>query len=339
MRPRRTILATARAITASRLSRRISALAGYEVVGHAQDLSSAYMLCERLEPDLALIGRELTRLPEFEGLVSLLRVAGMAWIEIPDILPGDGGSGLLRASADGDAAEKGLISWLETAKALKHVTTATRGPNEAAATRPAPSGGFQPDKIILIGASTGGIDALLTILSAFPADCPPCAIVQHTGAGFSDSLVRLFSRCCAAKVVPAASGQPLLPGTVVVGAGCPGHLTLQPGPPRRCELTPGPPISGHTPSIDMLFRSAVSMAPTVTAVLLTGMGRDGAAGLLDLRRAGATTFAQDEETSTVYGMPRAAVEIGAAMESLALNRIAGELLGQSRKRASVPLAR
>ena len=81
------------------------------------------------------------------------------------------------------------------------------------------------------------------------------------------------------------------------------------------------------------------MAPTVTAVLLTGMGRDGAAGLLDLRRAGATTFAQDEETSTVYGMPRAAVEIGAAMESLALNRIAGELLGQSRKRASVPLAR
>ncbi len=339
MTRRKIILATARAISAARLSRRISVLAEYEISGLAQDLSSAYMLCERFEPELALIGKELTRLPEFEGLLSLLRVAGTAWIEIPETLPGDGGTGLLRSGAPGDEAQKALLSWLQTASQLSPVATFRDAGNAPLSARPAPSGGFQPDKMILIGASTGGIDALLTILSAFPADCPPCAIVQHTGAGFSDSLIRLFARCCAAKVVPAASGQLLLPGTVVVGAGCPGHLTLLPGPPRQCALTPGPPVSGHTPSIDMLFRSAVSLAPSVTAVLMTGMGRDGAAGLLDLRRAGATTFAQDEATSTVYGMPRAAVELGAAIESLALNRIAGELLSRSRKRPALPLTR
>ncbi|WP_112309073.1 chemotaxis protein CheB [Pseudogemmobacter bohemicus] len=339
MKSRKILIATARAISGARLSRRIAELPGYEICGQAQDLSSAYILSESCEPSLALIGSELTRLPEFEGLLSLFRVSETAWLEIPESPPGESrpitGTGPTGSGTEGQS----LADWLESAQRQSPVAPLMPVRRNAATPRPAPDGQFLPDRIILIGASTGGIDALLTILSAFPANCPPCAIVQHTGAGFSDSLVRLFARCCAASVVPAAAGQKLVPGTVVIGAGCPGHLILKPGSPPLCDLVVGPPVSGHTPSVDMLFRSAVGFAPSVTAALLTGMGRDGAAGLLELRRAGAMTIAQDEASSTVYGMPRAAVEIGAAMESLPLNRIAGELLSHSRKRQALPLAR
>ncbi|GAB1363097.1 hypothetical protein MASR1M32_23330 [Rhodobacter sp.] len=166
------------------------------------------------------------------------------------------------------------------------------------------------------------------VLSAFPPDCPPTAIVQHTGAAFSDSLIRLLDRCCAAQVLPAQSGAPLQPGHVIVGAGCGGHMRLQPGSPPQVLVTPGPAVSGHVPSVDEMFRSALSIAQRVAAALLTGMGRDGAAGMLDLRRAGAATIAQDEATSVVYGMPRAAWENGGAQCRLPIDRIGPELLAR-----------
>ncbi|NPD16183.1 chemotaxis protein CheB [Xinfangfangia sp. D13-10-4-6] len=334
MNTSKVIIVTARAITAARLSRRISSLKNYDISGVASDLSTAYILSERAEPAVALNGKELARMPEFEGLLSLFRVSQTAWLEIPESLPGEVVMDLASAARRADGPDE-LQRWLQTAAKPKPVATPTELRRYPSMPRPTQTGGFAPEKLILMGASTGGIDALLTILSTFPADCPPCAIVQHTGAGFSDSLVRLFARCCAAKVQPAASGVKMLPGTVVVGAGCPGHLTLTPGKPVLCDLSFGPPVSGHTPSVDMLFRSAVSFAPAVTAVLLTGMGRDGAAGLLELRRAGAMTFAQDEASSTVYGMPRAAAELGAAVESLPLGKISEMLLAHSRKRSSV----
>ncbi|WP_225030528.1 CheB methylesterase domain-containing protein, partial [Xinfangfangia pollutisoli] len=201
------------------------------------------------------------------------------------------------------------------------------GGASAAAHPLAPARRFGADRLILIGASTGGIDALLQILAAFPADCPPTAIVQHTGAAFSDSLIRLFARCAAARVVTAESGVALQAGTIMVGAGCRGHLTLRPGKALITEVTPGAPVSGHMPSVDMLFRSALPIAPRVAAALLTGMGRDGAQGLLELRQAGARTLAQDEATSVVYGMPRAAADLGAAERIVPLARVAPELLG------------
>lgn len=322
MTTRKVILITTRAISAARLSRRIAALPGYEIAGLAPDLSSAYMLTEGSEPGLALIGPELARQPEFEGLLSMFRVTGTSWLEIPEALPPPG---------PGQSAEDGLAAWLDTAQSLPPVPGRAAG----GGARAQAGGGFLPDRLILIGASTGGIDALMTILPAFPADCPPTAIVQHTGAAFSDSLIRLFARCTAARVIPAAHGTPLEPGTIMVGAGSAGHLRLAAGRPLRSELAPGAPVSGHLPSVDMLFRSAVPMGQSVAAALLTGMGRDGAQGLLELRAAGAMTLAQDEASSVVYGMPRAAAELGAAGRSLPLNRIAGELLGYCQRRPGV----
>jgi two-component system chemotaxis response regulator CheB len=159
-----------------------------------------------------------------------------------------------------------------------------------------------------------------------PADCPPIAVVQHTGQGFSESLIRLLDRRCALTVEAAQDGMELRPGRVCVAAGCPGHMRLKSNKPYRIAVEPGPLVSGHLPSVDALFRSAVPAASFVVAALLTGMGRDGADGLLALRNAGAATIGQDESSSVVYGMPRAAWEIGAVRQQLPLGEIAGAIL-------------
>ena len=116
------------------------------------------------------------------------------------------------------------------------------------------------------------------------------------------------------------------PGTIYVAGGSDGHLRLTGGDALRCQISPGPAVSGHVPSVDELFRSALPIAERVVAALLTGMGRDGAEGLLALRRAKAMTLGQDEATAVVYGMPRAAFELGAVQTQLPLNRIGPELL-------------
>lgn len=183
-------------------------------------------------------------------------------------------------------------------------------------------------RVILIGSSTGGVDALLSILSHFPVRCPPTMIVQHTGLGFGASLAGLLDRQCRASVRLAERRMMLRPGEVIIGAGMKSHLVLEDAEDMRVALRDGPPVSGHTPSVDVLFRSAVPLGKRISAAILTGMGRDGADGLLELRKAGARTIAQDEESSVVWGMPRAAAEIGAAQAVLPLDRIGPALLSR-----------
>ena len=197
-------------------------------------------------------------------------------------------------------------------------------------------GAKHSNRFILIGASTGGVDALLNVLSSFPADCPPTFIVQHTGGGFGDSLTRLLDRQCAASVRPARSGDLVGSGQVVLAAGCRAHMQLAGGRPMRILLDANGPISGHMPSVDALFQSAVPGARRAVAALLTGMGRDGAVGLKALHDSGAVTIAQDEATSTVYGMPRAAAELGAVQHVLPLHKIGPALLDACAAASSCP---
>lgn len=327
----------------AQLAREVAAAPDLQLVGQATDLSGCYVLAERHEPDIALVGPELARSPDFEGLVSMFRVMGTAWLPLnpPGAPPAPAGTPV-RGVAPG-LPTAALVGLLRAARAEmpgpQRPVPPVPGKGGAGAAAAGPALRFHPDRLILIGASTGGIDALLQVLGAFPADCPPTAIVQHTGQSFSDSLIRLFARCSAARVVPAAPGLALTPGTIIVGAGCPGHLQLRPGRPLRADLVPGPAISGHVPSVDALFRSALPFAPSVVAALLTGMGRDGAQGLLDLRRAGARTVAQDQATSVVYGMPRAAADLGAAEAVLPLPRIAEHLLACATQRPAEAAAR
>lgn len=317
-----TVIVTASPLTLSRLSRALEGLEGIRLCGQASDLSGAYVRVEQAEPKLVILGPELMRHPDFPGLLAMFRVMGIAWMRIASETepPGPGGQA---PALDPALPAAGMLAAIRAALA-RPTTQAPPLPQRT----PAPPGRARPDRFILIGSSTGGIDALLRVLSVFPADCPPTAIVQHTGSAFSGSLIRLLDRCCAAHVLPAQSGTAFRPGTVVVGAGCGGHMRLRPGTPPRVEVVPGEPVSGHLPSVDELFRSALPFAPKVTAALLTGMGRDGAQGMLELRRAGAATIAQDETSSVIYGMPRAAWEIGAAEARLPLDRIGPELLAR-----------
>ncbi len=202
-----------------------------------------------------------------------------------------------------------------------------RPPLVAQPERPVPlRGRVNTNRLILIGASTGGVDALLTVLTCFPEDCPPTLVVQHTGTGFGESLAGLLDRQCRPDVRLATGPCPVTPGLILIGAGNRSHLMLGKGPKLAARLEKSAPVAGHIPSVDVLFRSAVHMADRVTAAILTGMGRDGADGLKVLHDAGAYTIAQDEASCVVYGMPRAAVELGAVRKVLPLNQIGQTLL-------------
>ncbi|MCR9124912.1 MAG: CheB methylesterase domain-containing protein [Rhodobacteraceae bacterium] len=188
--------------------------------------------------------------------------------------------------------------------------------------------------IICIGASTGGVEALEKVLAGFTHDCPPTLIVQHILGEFSGSLARRLNRACGATVSEARDAQRLSRGQVIIAPGDDRHLAIKGGALPRCVLIAGPKRSGHRPSVDVLFHSAAASDLHVVAALLTGMGRDGAEGLGAIRAAGGHTLAQDATTSVVFGMPRAAVEIGAAEFTLPLPRIGPKLLRLARSMQS-----
>jgi two-component system chemotaxis response regulator CheB len=185
---------------------------------------------------------------------------------------------------------------------------------------------FDPRHVILIGASTGGIDALLKVIKTFDITCPPILIVQHTGGQFAKSLIRLLDGACRAKVLTAIDGMALAAGSIYLAPDDQSHMVLSANAKPRIRLDQSATLSGHRPSIDALFTSATNIAPHVSAALLTGMGKDGAAGLTELRSNGAYTIGQDEQTSVVYGMPRVAMEMGGVCEQLPLNSIGPALL-------------
>ena len=181
-------------------------------------------------------------------------------------------------------------------------------------------------RVIVIGASTGGVDALYSLLANFPRDCPPTFVVQHMRAGFVESFVAGLNRACAAEVVLAQDRHIARPGRIHIAPAGNLHLILCAQHVLTLRLVNAPPLHGHRPAVDRLFFSAARLRPTPVAALLTGMGRDGAEGLLHIRRTGGHTIAQDETSSVVYGMPRAARDLDAADQILPLRSIATALL-------------
>lgn len=187
------------------------------------------------------------------------------------------------------------------------------------------------DRIICIGASTGGTEALREVLQALPAQCPGIIIVQHMPEKFTNAFARRLNGICAVEVKEAETGDAVLPGRVLIAPGNQHMLLQRTGLRYTVNVIDGPHVSRHRPSVDVLFRSAAQNAgPNAVGILLTGMGDDGARGLLEMREAGSFTVAQDEETSVVFGMPKEAIQRGAAVRVLPLGRIAGEILNQAR---------
>ncbi|MDP2142451.1 MAG: chemotaxis response regulator protein-glutamate methylesterase [Gammaproteobacteria bacterium] len=183
------------------------------------------------------------------------------------------------------------------------------------------------DRIIAIGASTGGTEAIKEVLLRLPPDAPGIVITQHIPAGFSAAFADRMNRQTRLVVKEAEDGDHVLPGHVFIAPGDRHLLLIRNGARYECRLNDGGPVNRHRPSVDVLFRSVLQAAGTnVSAALLTGMGADGAEGLLELRHAGVHTIAQDETTSVVWGMPGEAVKRGAATEVLALEKVAAALL-------------
>jgi two-component system chemotaxis response regulator CheB len=191
-------------------------------------------------------------------------------------------------------------------------------------TTSAPILDYRPSsKVLAIGSSTGGVEALHTLLSTFPANCPPTVITQHMPPSFTASFAARLDKLCLPTVREATEGAPLTAGQIYLAPGGGMHLEVHGGAQPRCRLREAPPVNGHRPSVDVLFDS-VSRAygRRAVGVILTGMGRDGAAGLKAMRDAGAATLGQDESTSVVYGMPKVAFELGGVQRQLPLGGIA-----------------
>ncbi|QEE28316.1 chemotaxis response regulator protein-glutamate methylesterase [Terriglobus albidus] len=197
---------------------------------------------------------------------------------------------------------------------------------------PLPSGalpGFASRRIIAIGSSTGGPQTVAKIVSQFPADMPPVLITQHMPAGFTTHFAERLNKSCAMEVREAKDGDDVHPGLILIAPGD-FHMTLQhTSAGLKVRVAGGPQVCFSRPSVDVLFASVAQLVGgPALGVLLTGMGTDGARGMLQMRQTGSVTIAQDENTSIVYGMPKEAARIGAAAMTLPLEKIAGEILRQ-----------
>lgn len=191
------------------------------------------------------------------------------------------------------------------------------------------------EPLVAIGASTGGTEALREVLEALPAASPPILIVQHMPEKFTTAFARRLDMGCAVRVKEAEDGDVVLPGQVLIAPGNLHMLLVRNGSRYTVKIEEGPHVSRHRPSVDVLFRStAQSAGKNALGMLLTGMGDDGARGLLEMRQMGCLTLAQDEASCVVFGMPKEAIQRGAAVRTLPLNKMAAEITAFGRKTAA-----
>ena len=312
---------------------------GIEVVGQATCAAEARQAIKSLNPDVITLDIEMPAMNGLEFLEKIMRLRPMPVVMV-STLTSRGAEATLEALELGafDCVAKPSVAGVHAfddlaatvrAAARARVRPRTAPPVPAARPLPeAPSPGYRPDgRVLAIGSSTGGVEALLTILTQLPANCPPTVITQHMPETFTRSFAARLNRACAAEVSEASDGAPLLPGRVYLAPGGPAHLQIAGSGTWRCRLRPDDPVSGHRPSVDVLFASVAKAAgPRALGVILTGMGRDGAQGLLAMRQAGARTLGQDEASCVVYGMPKAAFEVQAVEKQVRLESIAAEII-------------
>jgi two-component system chemotaxis response regulator CheB len=305
-----------------------------EVVGTAGDPLEARAAIKALEPDVLTLDIEMPNMNGLEFLEKIMRLRPMPVVMV-STLTQRGAEATLQALEIGavDCIGKPVGTDVQSAfgELAERVKTAAKARVRpmGMTNRPTHQGQrFSPnDRIVAIGSSTGGVEALLTILSRFPANCPPTLVTQHMPATFTKSFAERLNRTSGAQVAEATDGAPLQAGRVYIAPGGVAHLEVVGAAAPRCALREGDPVNGHRPSVDRLFDSLAHIAGVrAVGVILTGMGRDGAAGLKTIRDQGGHTLGQDEQSCVVYGMPKAAAEIGAVERQVSLERMADAVL-------------
>ena len=320
-----------------------------EVVGAASDAHRAREMIKSLNPDVLTLDVEMPKMDGITFLKNLMRLRPMPVVMV-STLTERGAEITLEALAVGavDFVSKPkvdiaatLSDYADELLAKVKLAAAARvrawSPVEGSATDSArkisvgsPLSGSKlrtTDRIIAIGASTGGVEAIREVLVRMPADAPAILITQHIPKAFSTPFARRMNDCCQMTVCEAEDGQQILRGHVYIAPGD-RHLTVvRDGSRYVCRLDDRTPVGHHKPSVDVLFRSmAQNVAADALGALLTGMGKDGAHGLKEMREAGSATLIQDEATSVVWGMPGMAFSIGAAQAVVPLLEIPEHLL-------------
>jgi two-component system chemotaxis response regulator CheB len=327
-----------------------------DVVGTAPDAYIARDKIKALNPDVLTLDVEMPRMDGLSFLRNLMRLRPMP-VVMCSVLTQAGAETAL------DALALGAVDFVakpasDTVNGLQHLAQELIAKVKMAATvnvrsalefaprvvesnhdasvvlpkRPIPKGTSSSDHIIAIGASTGGTEAIKEVLAHLSAEhLPGIVIAQHIPKAFSGPFATRMNACSPLTVCEARDGEAILPGHVYIAPGDEHLLVERSGRGFRCRLDPGPLVNRHRPSVDVLFRSVAQTAGHhAVGVLLTGMGRDGAEGMKEMLEAGASTIAQDENSSVVWGMPGAAWKIGAAQALHPLNEIAARILTLAR---------
>ena len=310
------------------ISASLSADPELEVVGEAGDPLEAREAIKALNPDVITLDVEMPNMNGLDFLERLMRLRPMPVVMV-STLTARGTEATLTALEFGavDCVEKpGGVDSSGFKRLAEKVKIAARAKVRqrvvAAPAAPCAETFVTGDRIVAIGSSTGGVEALLAVVGKLAANCAPTVIAQHMPATFTKSFAERLNRTSAATVTEARDGDPLLPGRVYVAPGGDFHLEVEGATSLRCKVAHGAPVSGHCPSVDVLFSSVARTAKARgVGVILTGMGRDGAQGLMAMRQAGARTLGQDESSCVVYGMPRAAFELGAVERQLPLEKL------------------
>lgn len=320
-----------------------------EVVGSAQDPLIARNKIKELNPDVLTLDVEMPRMDGLTFLDNLMRLRPMPVLMVSSLTE-KGADITLRALELGAVdyiekpkldVKKGLTEYAEelcakVKQAAKSRVRANPSPISLATTERYSADAIldkgsakhfkTTENIIAIGASTGGTEAIKEVLIKLPADTPGIVITQHIPAAFSRPFAMRMDSCSQMTVYEASDGQYILPGHVYIAPGSHHLLVERDGARYVCRLNDGSPVNRHRPAVDVMFRSvAKNVGPNAIGIILTGMGNDGAAGLLEMKEAGASTIAQDEKSSVVWGMPGESVKMNAVDKILPLDRISSEI--------------
>lgn len=320
-----------------------------EVVGAAADALAAREMIKTLNPDVLTLDVQMPKMDGIDFLERLMRLRPMPVVMVSSFTESASDTTLralelgavdfigkprMGSAQSTDDYARELLDKIRAAhgahlRRRPTIATAagpspTRPPEMSTALgRPATAG----SKIIFLGASTGGTEAIKSFLMGLPATCPPILIVQHMPETFTASFAARLNGLCPPRVIEAQGGEPIEPGVVYIA---PGHSHLQIKRDATgfvTELLKTPPVNRHRPSVDVLFDSAADVVGgNAIGIILTGMGKDGAQGLLRMRLAGARTFGQDEASCVVYGMPREAAQLGAVEEVLGVDDMSRRVL-------------
>lgn len=329
-----------------------------DVVGSAADPYVAREKIKKLNPDVLTLDVEMPKMDGITFLRNLMRLRPMPVVMV---------SSLTEKGADItlEALEVGAVDFvskpkLDVAEGIqeyadeiiaKVITAASVTPRIYAGSNAQPSASEKltadavieriaskrqfktTDSVIAIGASTGGTEAIKEVLAVLPADTPGIVIAQHIPEAFSAPFSKRMNSVSMMSVCEAEDGQQILPGHVYIAPGSQHLMVVRSGARYICRLNDGPPVNRHKPSVDVLFRSvAENVGPNAIGVILTGMGDDGANGLLEMKEAGAVTIAQDEKTSVVWGMPGEAIKRGGVDHIVPLGKVAHTILVEEERR-------